>query len=454
MALNRHGQRFGMKKFGFNVTLGATLLALAACGSHEQAQPLKITLPGSFAKAKSAQSAPNYAYRWWLGFGDETLNQLIAIGLAESPTATLAAARLREAEARAQTTRNWPLGSGEVRGRRSDGVGTEELELDAEWNFFGGRQAARSAALERLEAAGYGEDSARLSLVSELAQAYVELRYLQQTRVLRDRDLRSRQRTVNSLLELSDAGNATRLDVVRARALVEETRAEIPEIAASITAQKNRIATLSGRALARLGVDLGYKGIQPAAQVSGRIGVPADLVRGKPEVRQAEALYAAAVRDLGAARGARYPTLSLSGNILAPLDGGSVTETAVAGIALPIFQQPLLAAEEDAAFARVEQAYAEWTSAVLSAVEDVESALAAIQGSHLSAVHAGRLVSLNSEAHNLVREQLSIGSATVLELLDSERETTRARGSISRYKRDQALALIALYRALGVGVPS
>ena len=385
--------------------------------------------------------------------GDPVLNSLVTIALTESPTAAEATARLREADAQARSFRNWPSGDGEIRGRRIEGVRVEEAEIGAEWIFFGGRQSELQAALARLKAAEFGAESVRLALVADLAQAYVDLRYLQQSRALRSRDLRSRQRSVETLLGLSEAGDATRLDIVRARALVEETNADIPDIAAAIAAQKNRIATLSGRALGRLGIDLDYKGTQPKVSQGVSTGVPADIVRNKPEVRQAEALYTAAIGDLGAARAARYPSLTLSGSIVAPLDGGSMTETAIAGVALPIFQQPVLAAREEAAHARVELAYARWTSSVLVAVEQVEAALAAIEGSRVSVGHAEKLVSLNSEAHELVREQLAIGSATVLELLDSERETTRAREAFAEYRRDHALGLIGLYRALGVGVP-
>lgn len=442
-----------MRIFGAKLACISALSLLAACGSPEVERRMEIALPDAYAGAGGKSNSSNYAYRWWEGFGDPVLNKLIETALAESPTSAEAAARLREAEALARASRNWPLGEGEIRTRTLEGTSSEEVELDVEWNLFGGRRSAAAAALARLEAAGYGAQSARIELVSELASGYVELRYLQQARALRFLDLRSRQQSVETLLALSNSGDATRLDIVRARALVAETRAEIPDIEAGITARQHRIATLAGRPLGRLGIDLSFQGRQPAAERAIGSGVPADLVRRKPEIRQAEALYAAAVRDVDTARGARYPSLTLSGNIIGPLDGGSVTEAAIAGVALPIFQQPVLAAREDAAHARVEQAYARWTAAVLTAVEDVEAALSAIRGTGESVRLAGELVSLNAEAHDLVREQLSIGSATVLELLDSERAVTRARVSSTEYRRNHALATIALYRALGVGVP-
>ncbi len=426
-----------------------SLIALAACSVSEDKRRLEIGLPVKFLSTAARGEAPQYSFSWWQQFADPTLNRLVEMALAENPTLAEAEARVREAEARARAFQNWPTGNGELNIESSV---SDNLALDASWRLSRERQQQALAALARLEAAQYGAETAHQQLTAQVAGAYVELRFLQQLSVLNQRDLRSRSRSLNNLTTLADQGNATRLDVVRAQALLSETRADISQNTGRIAGQKHRIATLLGKPLGLLEVDLASNGVQPLPTRILTAGVPANLVRNKRDVLQAEALYEAALRDLGAARAARYPSLTLSGNILRPLDGTSVASSAVASVALPIFQQPILIAEQDAAEARVEQAYAFWTSSVLTAVEEVEVALSAIQGSSEAVRHSRGLVRLNTEALDLVRQLITLGDATVLELLDAEREVTRAGFSFAETQRDYALNVIRLYRALGVGV--
>ena len=119
-----------------------------------------------------------------------------------------------------------------------------------------------------------------------------------------------------------------------------ETQSEIPQLDASIVQSRNRLSTLLGKPVGALPIDLGYRGAQPMPQNVAELGVPADLLRARPDIRQAERLYAAAVSDVGVADAARYPSLRLSGLITAPLGGGQDVTSFVAGLVMPVFNQP------------------------------------------------------------------------------------------------------------------
>jgi multidrug efflux system outer membrane protein len=201
-------------------------------------------------------------------------------------------------------------------------------------------------------------------------------------------------------------------------------------------------------------MDLGYHGQQPVPKGAIDAGVPADLLRARPDIRRAEQLYAAAVSDVGVADAARYPSLNLSGLISAPANGGRGTETLLAGLVVPVFNQPALLAEKDAAAARVEQTYLQWRIAVLQALEEVENAQILLRSARQSVAAAREAVSLNRQSLDLSRELLSSGgNITVLDVLDRERALSSSRTALAQNTRDVAAAFIQLYVGLGRGHP-
>jgi multidrug efflux system outer membrane protein len=386
---------------------------------------------------------------WWRAFNDPALDGLIDRAAAQNLNIAQARARVREAEALARRAGLSDIdGSADIIAS-SDGRETVGLALEA---IFSPRKRTEVAAAQaRLDGARNAETDARRLVVGELALAYADLRYAQALLSYRHQDLRSRRRTLNDITAQFDAQVATRLDTVRAQALLAQTEAQIPQTEAQIAILESRIATLLGEPAGRAGVHLGATGIQPMPRGGGDIGVPADLLRARPDVRQAERLYAAAVSDLGAAEAARWPRLSLSGLIRAPLGGGSSADSLDFGVAIPIFSQPALAAGVNAAEARVDQALISWKSAVLTAVDEVESALLALAASRRTVAASARVVQLNQEALDLSRQLfLESGQTTVLDVLDRERTLSDARVVLAQAQRDVARDYIRLYTALGL----
>ena len=439
-------------------TAALTLLLGGCVVAPVARNDLPVALPDRYLRDRHdrlvpvPQPGPELA-AWWHGFQDPVLDQLVAQGLAGSVSLAEAGARLREAEALARRAGNRIAGNASVTAETGEGTDTASTSLSLSLDPFGSRRRGAEAALARLQAARYGQQDARLQLLSALAQTYVELRYLQASLAEQRADLASRQRTRTDIGRLLERGAATQLDRIRTEALVAETQTRIPQIEARIAQTGYRLATLLGQPAGALGIDL-RAGRQPVPAASRAIGIPADLVRRRPDIQQAERLYAAALSEVSAAEAARYPSLSLSGQIVSPIAAGTrgSSSALTAGLVLPLFSQPGLKAEVDAARARADLAYLQWRGVVLSAVEEVETALAAITGSARTVTSAGRVVALNTEALDLSRRLLDgSGEITVLDLLDRERAVADARATLSQARRDYALNVIDLYVALGLG---
>jgi outer membrane protein, multidrug efflux system len=434
----------------FTLVLVATAgTMLASCMGPSNYEGPQMALSDHYSLAPSAQVSARANPAWWTAFEDQTLNALIAHALGQNLTIAEARARVRESEALARR-------AGVQTADMSADVtvasgGGDKIGLNLATIFSPGRRAEIKAARARLDAERNAETNARRLVFGELAQAYADLRYFQVLLTYRQQDLRSRQRTLNDIRSQFDVQEATRLDILRAEALLAQTRAEIPEVEAQVYILRSRIATLLGEAPGLAGVSLDAGGGQLVPHGASNIGVPADLLRARPDVRQAEREYAAAVSDLSAAKAARYPSLSLAGVIQAPLDGGQSAESLELGFTLPIFAQPALAATVTVAEARVDLALLGWKKAVLNAVDEVESALLALAAAQRSVSASADVVRLNQEALDLSRRLfVEGGQSTVLEVLDRERALSEARAALAQAQRNVAQNYIRLYTALGL----
>lgn len=436
-----------------NVPMIWAVLVLSGCGAGPVFTPPTINLPDRYSLIAPVSAPKDEDVQWWLHFNDPILTHLVEQGLTGNLDLAEAEARLREAEALARRDGVLLSGDGNLSVTGVSGDSDQSnAGVTAKIGLAGERRWSAKAAGQRLESAQFNRVEAQRQILAEISIAYMDLRFFQRSRENSLKDLRSRQRTEHDLQTLLDAGEATQLDLVRARSLVVETQAAIPRLEAEIVRQRNRISTLLGVPVGTLNVDLGYRGSQPDAKLIAAPGVPADLLRARPDIRRAERLYAAAVSDVGAAEAARYPSLSLSGLITAPLSGGSNSETLVAGLSVPLFDQPGLIASADAAKARVQLSYLQWYRAVLSAVEEVENAQAALQASIETTRRTSKLVSLNRESLDLSRDLLkNRGAITVLDVLDRERSLSEAQNQLARTIRNQAVEYITLRVALGQG---
>lgn len=433
-------------------------LALAACNPVRYAAP-RAELAAEFAADLPARRAG--ANAWWAAFRDKRLDALIATGLRRNLDVQTAVATIREAQANAQLIGASDLPQVDVQGsaarsRSETGiVETSSATLGVSWlvDLFGSTRAARQGASARLDAAYLSAEVARLTVASAIASAYVDARYYQEALALTRQSLESRRRTLEMTRTQDAFGSVSRLEVLQAEQLVAQAEAALPGLEVGFDQSVNRLATLTAGRSAELAAQLRQGGGQPRARYSASVGVPADVVRVRPDVRMAERNLAAAAADVGEAQAAFYPRLTLSGSIT-PTNGK--TWGFGPQISLPLFSGGANQARLSAAQARAEQARLAWQAAVLGAVEEVENALAGYNRDARAVAAQSRLVENARETVNLTRSSYELGEADFFPVLDAERSLLSARQELAAAIRQQALNFVALSAASagGVGLPA
>ena len=299
--------------------------------------------------------------------------------------------------------------------------------------------------------------AARLLVLYNLGNAYMDLRYRQTLLTLRNQEMRGRKQTLAMTRTLFEVENATRLDIARSEARVAELEAQIPSLRASIMAQQNEIAVLVGvqpGSLGVLGIDLDTNNPQPKPDMAADVGIPADLIRNRPDIHIAERRYYIALAGLTAAEAALYPRLSLSGSItLNAAEGGRSGAGYSFGptLQLPSFPGTTARAGVTGARARVAAAHAEWKSTVLGALVEVENAQLDYRATTGSVKSAARAARLYREALGLTRTIFTQGDATLGDLIAAEQAVAQADQAQAEMVYRRGLSFVALNVRLGAG---
>lgn len=430
-------------------------LLLAGCAELRPFVSPDAELPDRYAVIAPVGEGAAPVEAWWRGIGDPTLTALVDSAMTQSLSLAEARSRVTQARANLAGVNALPSGGISVGADRSEGETIEGAILSATlptpWDVY----LDRSTAFARWEAAVLGEADARRLLGEDVAAAYIELRYLQQLLVFRRQDLESRREIERWAERRVEMAAATRLDLVLSRASRVEVEADIAATEFGIASQKHQIATLLGVPLQELGVSLDNAGRQPVPRGTPAVGYPADLLRNRPDIRQVERNYAAAVSELNQATADRYPKLSLGGTLEWVFNGGDDTDSLFARITMPIFDQPRLQAAERAAEAAAEETLLAWRRTVLDALTDVETAALGLDAARRTANHAREAVRLNEDAEALYRQSMEQGGqATTLDILDQQQVLSRARATLAGSLRDVALNYVRLHAALGMPLPA
>jgi len=440
----------------------ASTLALAACapGAYTAPEP---DLPARFAADSPARRAGSNV--WWSAFRDSQLDGLVAAGLARNLDVQTAVAVINEAQANARLVGANDLPQVQLEGAANRGISDANVSiaesssatLGVSWliDIFGANRAARRGAAAQVDAAYLSAEVARLTVASAVAQAYVDARYYQEAVSLTRQSLESRKRTLALTREQDFLGSVSRVEVLQAEQLVTQAEAALPALEMGFDQSVNRLATLTAGRSGDLGARLRKGGSQPRARYSASVGVPADVVRARPDVRVAERNLAAAVAGVGEAEAAFYPKLTLSGSVT-PIDisGGGSVKTWGFGpqISVPLFTGGANKARLSAAQARAEQSRLAWQSAVLNAVEEVENALAGYNRDARAVSAQSRLVANARESVDLARTSYELGEAGFFPVLDAERTLLSARQDLANAVRQQALHFVQLSAASAGGV--
>lgn len=427
-------------------------LALASCTTTGFVAPTPDVAP-SFAAQAPARSAQG---PWWLSFRDAELDRLIGQGLARNLSIEEAVALIDEAEAAARLTRasdlpNVQAGGAATRGNLQ-GTGVTETTsatLSTSWliDIFGGNRAARAASIAELEAAELSLDAARRTVTSAIALAYIDLRYYQESLALTRQSIASRNETLRLTQSMRDIGQANGLDVLQAEQAVAQAEAALPMLAIGYDQSLNRLATLTASRSAELRPALQRGSSQPTARFRPSVGVPAEVIRARPDVRIAERELAAATARVGVAEAAFWPSVSLSGTITPTniQSGGNLTTWSLGPqINLPIFTGGANRAQLSAAESRAVQSEIRWRASVLDAIEEVENGLSSYNRGSSNVAAQRRLVEATRQTVDLGRESWRTGQADFLTVLDAERSLLDARDALAAAVRDHAASYVSI----------
>lgn len=437
------------------------IVALAGCDVSTLYKAPGFKAPATYAGISPVTSEVLSRQAWWEGFNDPVLNGLVRDAMSGSFDLALAKERVAEARALSGSIAEPGTLSGTARVGRTGGNNTADanggdVTLGYEWLLdpWGERKARKRAAMGRLQAANAEVDAARLLLVSNLTNAYLELRFQQRSLHLRRQELASRRKTLDLVKQLAENRAATRLEVVRAEALYSETQSVLPRNEAAIRVAENRIAALMGKAPGQLGNRLVASGdAQPLPEAVPSVGAPADLLRQRPDIRIAERLYYVAVADTDARRAQLYPTLTLSGTLTVSAFGGTDRTEYFFGptLRLPALPSGSRKAALSAQESRSRQALTNWKVTVLGALEEVENALVNYTASEASLRASAKTVRLYQESVRLTRELITRDGATVRDLLDAERSVATANIRLAQDQRDLGQSIVALQVSVGAG---
>ncbi len=473
---------------GLGPAAASAFLFLAACtvGPNYE-QPRYAVSPGwKEGQQSGVVSQPAELSRWWSAFNDPMLNSLVERAIQSNLDLRVAQARIREARAARAVTASgaWPafdssagysrsrtsantFSSGAPGGGSSAPIGGGDLErdlfktgFDASWEIdvFGGVRRKVEAADAIIEASMEERRDVLVSVLGDVAKSYIDLRGFQRRLDVAHANLKAQQETLELTKVRFEAGLASDLDVARAESQVSATAALIPSLEGFLKQAAYRLDVLLGSQPGLLWEELSKEAHIPGLPPEVLIGLPSELLRRRPDIRRAERQLAAATAEIGAATADLFPKFTLTGIVgLQSINAGdwitagsrfwSVGPT----MTWRLFDAGKIRANIEVRNAQHEQALHRYEKTVLTALQEVESALvryAKEQARHQSLVAA---VAANRRAVEMANELYVRGINDFLNVLDAQRSLYVSENDLSESEANMATNLVALYKALGGG---
>lgn len=464
-----------------------TLLALSGCALGPDFAPPELTPPSVWhppgGEGVSGVVTDPALSTWWTTFDDSQLVSLIERAVHSNLDLGQAQARLAQARAAREATASilWPRldlsgqARREERGsdasrvdgneggestsnrvtRRSFGAG---LDLSWELDLFGGQRRSLEASAADEQNVVEQLRNTQVSLVAEVATHYIALRGLQQRLAVARRNLELQERSADIARRRYEAGFVSKLDVVNAEADLAATTSQIPELESAVRQEMYALAALLGREPMALVDELNEPKSLPAQPKSVPVGIPADLLRRRPDIRSAEAALHAETARIGVAVADLFPRLSL--NAALGLQGESFSalgrwEDRLAslggGVVQPLFDGGQRRANVRRQEAAQQEALLRYHSVVVNSLREVESALTALQREQSRQKILEDAVRFSEQAREIALSLYTAGSTDFLNVVSAERALFAAENALTVSRQAALLNLVVLYKALGGG---
>lgn len=439
--------------------LAGTILCSCTTVGRDYARP-DFSVPASYYQTRSAAVVQGATQNWWQGLNDPVLNQLVAAGLAQNLDIKAARERLKAAEAARRGTGRVQQVGGALEGasifsRRESQDGSSNLdqaEIDATYVFdlFGGfeRRAERGAAERDIQF--YQMATTRLAIIDAITRTYIQARFFQRGADVTRKTIRLRQQILATVQELQEARAVLALDVERTKLQVASAKADLPGFIASYDASVYALATLLDRDAVDIFAMMKGSYSQPYPATEPELGVPASLLRNRPDVLLSEAQLRSATAAIGVSEADLYPSLEVSGQLRATR-GAADLYSIGPSLTLPLFNRPVLRAFHQRAIAEAKATEFDYRASVRAAVEEVQAQQSTLTAARQRTAAQARAVNLGTKVADLARETFRASEITLFDLLSTEEALRDNELNLIAARRDLALAWSGLQISLGKG---
>ena len=465
--------------------------ALAGCSlgpeyfTPDAAIPASFTVPPAGSGPKSGGASPDL-WQWWKTLRDPELNRLIDLAIENNLDLKIALDRLQQARlqlvvigAKAVPQLNGSAGGGvgtgtdETKGRAAQALrngdnatGLTKVSaiggLDSEWelDIFGKIARRVEEQVYTTEALKEARDWVYVVMAADVARLYFDLRARQDRLQILYRSIEAAQKVVDLTQTRLDRGLTNELDVLLAKRERDTLQADVEPLKALIEANGYAIAVVLGEYPAAIARDLRRPGAVPRLPPRAPVGTPVDLLRRRPDIREAERYLAAAVADVGARTADLFPSVAITagaGAQTGPRSGAAIPITWIGSIGptldAAILDFGALDAKIEIADYKAHELAAAYKQNILVAVQQVDEANASYQGFRLSIRSLDTALEAARQATKVATERYDRGLTDFLNVLDAERQQFALEQQRAEVVRLAGDSFVALYKALGGGWP-
>ena len=442
----------------------ATVVVLAGCAAQAPGTgPLSVAIPSAWSQPAPAGELP--LALWWHRFGDPLLVQLVEDSQRANSDVRIARANLRQARALRDlaTAGLWPTltVSGSAQRTRGGGVSGNLFDagFDASWepDLFGASAHAAGASQAQLQSSAASLSSIEVSIAAEVAVSYLQLRGAQARAEFAGKNLAAQEETLQIAQWREQAGLGTSLETAQARSAVEQTRAQLPVLAASIAQIGHALAVLTGQPPAALSTRLSVPAALPQAPQGLALAIPGLALSQRPDVLVAEWQMRAQAERVAQADAQRLPSVQLRASVawtattIGALGSVAAARSLLANARQALFDHGLRNAQLAAQQAAFDAAQETYRASVLAALQDVEDALAALAASRdrVTALHAAQ--EATRDAALLASNRYASGLIDFQTVLDTQRTLLNVQDNVASAETELATNHVRLYKALGGG---
>jgi len=460
----------------YRATLASLLvLCLSGCTVGPNYHRPVVPAPPEYRGAPQQPAAqpkppPLGEEQWWAVFQDATLQELIRTALAQNYDMRIAASRVVQAQAQLGIARaeQFPAISagGKITSQQNPAVGPipayqsnlGQVAVSASWipDFWGKYRRTTEAARAQLLASEWAQRAVSATLVANVAESYFQIRALDLQLEISQRALASRKESLQLTQTLEEHGFSSAMDVRQAEVLMNTAAAQIPDLQRQIEQQENSLSILLGQNPGAIPRGLALTQQPHPPQIPA--GLPSELLERRPDIREAEENLIAANAQIGVARAAYFPQISLTGlvgyqsqDLESLLTGPPGLWNVGVALTQPIFQGGMLKSQSKLVKAQREESLLVYQQTIQSAFRDVSNALVAYQRYREFRVQQESLAEAAQDAARLSDIRFQSGTSDYLEVLTNETNYLSAELTLAQAQFQELQALVQLYQALGGG---